>query len=279
MEDNENEKAVNDAQEETEDLNESKEDIEDEAETESLDEGTEDSDADETNADDESDEETEEDKETDKTESKEKPKQSKEENAKYAVARREAEEAAKKAESKYNDLKSKYESILSSDTDEKTRERWKEEAENKGIDPDIYIELQESKEYRRKQLAKEALAEAETDHKKKNQEMAKADMNEFKKTYPDVDVNKTLDSTLFKKFANHKLGNQPLAEIYSDFLEITGEAQKTAVKKVLSKTERSTGTSSGTTEPALTNEQKKALEDWNRRNPELKMTAKEYLRR
>lgn len=257
-------KAVNDAQEELEDLDGSNE-LENDEDFEIIpddeDGGTEDIEV----------------KEEKKEKKEEKPKQSAEENAKYAAARREAEKIAKESEKKYLDLKNKFNSILSSEIDDKRRDELIKIAEEKGIDPEDFIEREENRLFRAKVKAKEALAEAEKEHEKNAKEKAKADFAEFGKAYPNIDLDKLLKNPSFEKFSKHKLGNQPLVEIYADYEEIVGTVKNTSYKNAISKEERSTGSSEGTSKVQLTSSQAKRLKEWNERNPDFKMSAKEFL--
>ena len=81
----------------------------------------------------------------------------------------------------------------------------------------------------------------------------------------------------FYKFAGKRIGNEPLMDIYNDYLEFTdGMATASAAKKE-SKTQRGTGSGSGAgSSEGLTSREQKDLDEWNRRNPKMKMTAKEY---
>ena len=81
----------------------------------------------------------------------------------------------------------------------------------------------------------------------------------------------------FYKFAGKRIGNEPLMDIYNDYLEFTdGMATASAAKKE-SKTQRGTGSGSGAgSSEGLTSREQKDLDEWNRRNPQLKMTAKEW---
>lgn len=81
----------------------------------------------------------------------------------------------------------------------------------------------------------------------------------------------------FYKFAGKRIGNEPLMDIYNDYLEFTdGMATASAARKE-SKTQRGTGSGSGAgSSEGLTSREQKDLDEWNRRNPQMKMTAKEW---
>lgn len=134
----------------------------------------------------------------------------------------------------------------------------------------------------RKQMEQEGKAAEET---RKSQEAQRAfienDVLDFAAKYPEVGLEGIAaleNNQRFRQFCGSRFGREPLAELYGSFLSLIGDAGQAAVKKAESRSARSTGT--GTDSSAiLTPEQKKALDRWNRDNPEMKMTAKEFLGR
>lgn len=107
------------------------------------------------------------------------------------------------------------------------------------------------------------------------------DVLDFAEKYPDVGLEGLTaleQNKKFRQFCGSRFGREPLAELYGSYLSLMGDAGDAAVKKAASRSARSTG--AGTDGGAiLTPDQKKALDRWNRDNPEMKMTAKEFLGR
>ena len=105
------------------------------------------------------------------------------------------------------------------------------------------------------------------------------DAQRFADEYPDVDIGALEGNKAFLKFCGSRYGKEPLAELYGDWLEITGGAAKAASARAQSKSNRSTGSGSGSGSVTLTAEQQRSLDEWNRTYPQMKMSAKEFLER
>lgn len=215
-----------------------------------------------------------------------KPKQSVEENAKYAAARKEAERRAKEAENKLNSIiksfgAKDYDEFLkkssSTEMDPKRREKLTEEALEKGLDPEEYIERIEAKEFIKTQKAKEAAEQANKTKEKAAQERIDNELQEFKGKYPDVDMDEMFKISKFANFAKKLLGVQPITDIYEDYMELTGERTSLAERNAVNKAERSTGSGRSGTKIIMSKAQANDLREWNRRNPHLKMTAQEFI--
>lgn len=107
------------------------------------------------------------------------------------------------------------------------------------------------------------------------------DVLDFVEKFPQFGVDEVSaleNNPAFRRFCGSRFGREPLASLYEDYRNIVGDAGASAVARASSRSTRSTasGTAAGT---ALTPSQKKALDDWNANNPEMKMTAKEFLGR
>lgn len=164
-----------------------------------------------------------------------------------------------------------------------------------------------SKAYRRQQIEARAKAEGrsvaevaeeednrdfireqrrEADERKKQeaedaklQRFIARDAAAFAEAYPDVDIAKLDSDTAFRKFCGSRYGREPLADLYGDWLELAGSARQAAAAKAERRDARSTGTGGGSGSDTLTAAQQKALDEWNRNYPNMKMTAKEFLSR
>ena len=102
-------------------------------------------------------------------------------------------------------------------------------------------------------------------------------VKEFETAYPDVTISSLANDKRFVAFAEGKKG--PLVKIYERYLEFAGDDKGAA--KARDKESRSTGSGSGSRgrEYGLSAEQKATLAEWNRRNPNLQMTEKEFAER
>lgn len=101
----------------------------------------------------------------------------------------------------------------------------------------------------------------------------------FAERYPDVDMNELHQSAAFRKFCGSRLGKESVTDLYSDYLEFTGDARQTAKEKADSKRERNTGSGSGSGGGELSRNQQAELDEWNKAYPNLKMSAREFLSR
>lgn len=107
------------------------------------------------------------------------------------------------------------------------------------------------------------------------------DVLDFIGKYPQFDQKSLAElenNQKFRRFCGSRFGREPLSELYGAYLEVVGEAGAAAVAKATSRQQRSTGSGS-TGGVQLSPAQKAVLDQWNRENPELSMTDKEYLGR
>ncbi len=107
----------------------------------------------------------------------------------------------------------------------------------------------------------------------------KADLLDFMERYPQFgaeDMEALENNAQFRRFCGSRYGREPLAALYGDYLLVVQDAGKAAAERAASRNARSTGggTAGGA---ALTPAQKRVLDAWNEANPEMRMTAKEYL--
>lgn len=105
------------------------------------------------------------------------------------------------------------------------------------------------------------------------------DYQEFTGKYPEVDVEALESNKAFRRFAGSRYGKEPLAELYGDYIELVGEAKAAEAAKRTDRRDRSTGGGTGGSAGTLTASQRRDLQDWNERYPEMKMTEAEYLKR
>lgn len=131
---------------------------------------------------------------------------------------------------------------------------------------------------RREREEKAAAEQADAERRS----FVETDVMNFVEKYPqfasaeklgELENNKT-----FRDFCGSRYGKEPLADLYGAYLRIVGTAGNAAVMKAERKTARSTGGGPKGAE-TLTPEQKRSLDRWNAENPDMKMTAKEFLTR
>lgn len=151
-------------------------------------------------------------------------------------------------------------------------ERLKQEAQKKGTTVEDLQEEKENKEW----VSKKRKEDKEIEERKR---FLLADVKNFIEKFPDVDPRKLENNPKFLKFAKNRLYKEPLSELYADYLDIVSDAERAAIEKAASKNARGTGGGQSGGKDLLTPSQREALEEWNRDNPDMKMTAKEFLSR
>lgn len=106
------------------------------------------------------------------------------------------------------------------------------------------------------------------------------DARKFARRFPGVNLAELDVSESFRRFCGSRYGREPLNDLYEDWKEFAGEdAAAKAVGKAAEKNERSTGAGGGGAAEGLTAAQQRALDEWNREYPQMKMTAREFLKR
>ena len=140
-------------------------------------------------------------------------------------------------------------------------------------------EEEDNRDFLREQRAEAAAKKKREAEDARQQRWIEADAAAFAEAYPDVDLAKLDENKAFRRFCGSRYGKEPLAELYGDWMEITGSAQQAAVAKNESRSARSTGAGGGSGSETLSASQQKALDEWNRNYPNMKMTAKEFLTR
>jgi hypothetical protein len=140
-------------------------------------------------------------------------------------------------------------------------------------------EEEDNRDFLREQRAEAAEKKRREEEDAKQQRWIAQDAAAFAEAYPDVDLGKLDGDAAFRKFCGSRYGREPLADLYGDYLELAGSARQAAAARNESRSERSTGSGGGKTGAvSLTREQQSELDAWNERNPDMKMTAKEFMR-
>lgn len=105
-----------------------------------------------------------------------------------------------------------------------------------------------------------------------------ADLQELKDAYPKINAKELLDDDRFVKFAGSRLGRESLVELYESYTELMSEHRK--AEKTEEKAGRSTGSGSGGEGGStLSSREERDRQEWNRRFPDKKMSAKEWSER
>lgn len=140
-------------------------------------------------------------------------------------------------------------------------------------------EEDENRSYIARKRQEEKTQKEAMEAREKQKQFLAADVRAFAGKYPDIDVAKLEGNQKFRKFCGNRIYKEPLAELYADFVELMSHAERAAVEKAAGKQSRGTGGGGGGGNAVLSPEQQRALDEWNREYPTLKMTAKEFLSR
>ena len=105
------------------------------------------------------------------------------------------------------------------------------------------------------------------------------DAQEFARRYPGVNLTELDASESFRRFCGSRYGRESLAALYADYLAVAGGALRAAQVRSESRRARSTGSGGSGSYEALNARQQDELDAWNRAFPQMKMSAREYLRR
>lgn len=135
----------------------------------------------------------------------------------------------------------------------------------------------EDRELANQKRREDAEKAKQSKRQKEQEQFIREDAEAFIEAHPEVDLRALTSNKQFLRFCGSRYGNEPLSELYDDFVEIAGAAAKAAVTKAQSKQARGVGGGSSTGGAALSAEQQTMLERWNRDHPEMKMSPKEYL--
>lgn len=127
-----------------------------------------------------------------------------------------------------------------------------------------------------RQKAEREQAESQASNEQKT--FIEKDVLDFVSRHPDVDVEKLENNKSFRRFCGSRFGKEPLGDLYDDYMEVTGQAGQAAVARQAGRSARSTGGGS-TGGATMSAAQQRALDQWNAANPDMAMTAKEFLAR
>lgn len=124
---------------------------------------------------------------------------------------------------------------------------------------------------------REALAARAAALRAEKARFLREDLARFVERWPGVDPGRLERSPQFRRFAGDRMYRQPLCQLYADFAALVMDAGQAAQARWERRWARSTGGGAGGGAEPLTPEQRRCLDQWNRENPGLEMTAREFL--
>lgn len=139
-------------------------------------------------------------------------------------------------------------------------------------------EDEENRAFLKRLRQQEAERNAAAEEAGRQRSFIERDVLDFVEKYPDVNVGQLEKNQRFRRFCGSRFGREPLAELYGAYRELVTEAGQTGASRAVSRQSRSTGGGS-TGGMALSPSQQRELDTWNQANPDLAMTAKEFLSR
>ena len=204
-----------------------------------------------------------------------KEKQSRKENSRYADARRAGKEEGAKEERERINKMLKRQGIPNPAAEGKTLESIEEieeygiayRAAQREVDPSVIREEDEVRSWKEERDAEAA--------RKAEEEKVQEDLRAFRERYPNVNLEELGKSKSFERFAGSRVERESLADIYASYCDFLADYEPKAKPE---KSERSTGEGGGAS-GAISGAKQKALDEWNRLNPEMAMTAAEFLSR
>lgn len=101
------------------------------------------------------------------------------------------------------------------------------------------------------------------------------DARAFREKYPEVDILELEKQPAFRRFCGSRLYKESIAELYSDYLSFTREAEKSAGERAADRYRRSTGVGGGRAS-SLSRAEEESLAAWNKAFPQMRMSEKEY---
>ena len=155
--------------------------------------------------------------------------------------------------------------------------RLAEEARQQGVSVEELREKEADRDFLRRLRREDAQKVQAQQERQQREAYMRADLAAFTQAHPEVDVAALEGNPKFRKFAGNRLYNEPLIQLYEDFVDLVNDAQSAAVTRLEGRRERSTGSGQGGSGAGLTPSQRASLAAWNRENPDMKMTAKEFL--
>ena len=159
-----------------------------------------------------------------------------------------------------------------------------EQAKTQGTSPELLKEIREAKKDAKEAKDKLAAIEAKETEAIQSSQKAKLQEENYQAQRKlllekhEVDADNLEKNAKFMKFMKGK-SNINLIEEYEDFVDFIGETETEAIKKVMSKEARSTSGGKGENSGGnhgLTKDQMETVNDWNKKNPRMQMSYREF---
>ena len=151
-----------------------------------------------------------------------------------------------------------------------------EQAEKTGRPIEELREEAANRAYISKQRKEAEAKKGQSSKQAEEQQRLIEDAMEFQRRHPNVDITELEKNPKFRKFAGNRLYKDSISDLYDDYLELVSDAQETGRAQAGSKASGGTGGGTGGETVRLTPAQQKELDEWNRENPGMKMTAAEF---
>lgn len=214
-----------------------------------------------------------------------KPEQDLDENRKWKERRVKWEAEAKEQQQKLNEIIQPYgvkdynefDKLLEVTFDEVKLKKLEEEAFDKGIDSDFYIQMKKQDAELKLLKAKELARVANAENQRIMQLKIESDIQELGERFPTVKPEALMKNPRFLDYADGKIGSRPLAEIYANFLQFDN-MQKPAEEKSAPDNRRVAGAGEGSEIIGLSKEDRMLKNFMERLDPSLKMPDKEFMK-
>lgn len=105
------------------------------------------------------------------------------------------------------------------------------------------------------------------------------DLADFQRRHPEVDLRQLDADSAFHRFCGSRYGRESLSDLYEDYMALDRAAQERALAREQRRRERSTAAGHPSAQPGLSPSEQRALDEWNRAYPRMRMTAREFRER
>lgn len=128
---------------------------------------------------------------------------------------------------------------------QKELEDLQEQADQNGTSPELLAEIRGLKAEVKELKQEKADQKAEAERLTAAQSRIDKEIKEFMEKYPDIDHEKLSSNEKFNRFFKRSSKDLTLTEIYEDYIDLIGDAEKAAIAKVNSNKARSTSSGKG----------------------------------
>lgn len=125
-----------------------------------------------------------------------------------------------------------------------------EEAEKTGTSPELLAKINKLEKELEKIEKDKQKQQKDQDAKVQAEESFQKQVTEFKESFPDIDVDKLNENQKFIKFISNSKPGLSLKEIYENYIDLVGGAEKAAIEKIKANDDRSTFSGKNKAEPS-----------------------------